>query len=151
MGYSHYESTVPNNGYVYGSIYDEGAYIRLMLDTIENPILDPNGNIPKWKVFKDVIWAGMPLLEKGYELIHPDSSGSSETDVTILSDENDASYDVTIRLRVRRPYEKYAVGTAIFNPGPLEIGETYYVNKGPVSHNSTTYNIGAIVPPNTFS
>ena len=61
--------------------YDEGAYIRTVLDGT------PSIN-RKHGVYKDVMWVGMPLLADGYEFDDPSQIPS----------------DVAIRLRVAKPY-----------------------------------------------
>jgi len=64
--------------------YDEGAYIRRVLDG--NP-----SDIRRMGVFKDVMWVGMPLLEKGFAFDHPD----------------DIPSEVTIGLRVNKPFKQH--------------------------------------------
>ncbi|MBL4656701.1 MAG: hypothetical protein JKX73_01785 [Flavobacteriales bacterium] len=61
--------------------YDGGAYIREILDG------NPNDEA-KLAIFKDVMWVGTPLLTEGYVINNP----------------TDIPTDVTIRLRVERPY-----------------------------------------------
>ncbi|MBL4577935.1 MAG: T9SS type A sorting domain-containing protein [Flavobacteriales bacterium] len=71
--------------------YDAGAYIRHMywqMDTFPNV---QNKYDAKMGVFKDVMWAGIPLLDEDFDFNNP----------------KDIPSDVTIRLRVQRPYGKY--------------------------------------------
>ncbi len=75
----------------------------------------------KRNVFADVMWVNMPLLAKGSTVL--------ET-------------DVKIRLRVTKAYSKYGTGDQIAS-GSLVAGETYFVEYGPVMHNSISRAIGS--------
>ena len=65
-----------------GPLYDEGAFIYGKLS--ENNFAP--GNVPKRTVYKDAMWVAIPLLEDGHSLLES---------------------DVTVKLRVRRPFENY--------------------------------------------
>lgn len=78
------------------------------------------GDAYKREVYTDAMWTGIPLLAAGHSLL--------ET-------------DVKVRLRVVKSYQKYGTGTPV-GPTALVVGQNYYVDAGPVSHNSTTYPTG---------
>lgn len=68
----------------------------------------------KRNVFSDAMWVNIPLASPGFSVL--------ET-------------DVKIRLRVSKAYTKYGVGNQIAS-GDLVVGESYFVELGPVTHNS---------------
>lgn len=80
-----------------------------------------NTGLYKKEVFADAMWVNIPLLAPGHTLL--------ET-------------DVKIRLRVSKAYKKYGTGDPVAS-GALTVGETYYVENGPVTHNSINYPIGS--------
>lgn len=65
--------------------YDEGAFIKAKLSMIGN-------NDEKKKIYKDCMWAGIPLSLPGTELL---------------------GTDLTLKIRVARPYSRYYAGNAI--------------------------------------
>lgn len=74
----------------------------------------------KRNVFGDVMWVNMPLLVPGRTVL--------ET-------------DVKIRLRVTRAYSKYGTGDQVAS-GSLVVGESYFVEHGPVTHNAISRGVG---------
>ncbi len=74
----------------------------------------------KRNVFADAMWVNIPLLKDGHGLM--------ET-------------DVKIRLRVTKAYEKYGTGDPVAS-GDLVAGQTYFVENGPVTHNSVSRSTG---------
>jgi hypothetical protein len=82
----------------------------------------------KRNVFADAMWVNIPLLAPGHKLF--------ET-------------DVKVRLRVTKAYAKYGTGDQVPS-GSLVVGETYFVENGPVTHNSVSHAIGtSFVAANT--
>ncbi|MES2284516.1 MAG: hypothetical protein V4547_02425 [Bacteroidota bacterium] len=82
----------------------------------------------KRNVFSDVMWVNIPMLNQGRTVL--------ET-------------DVKVRLRVTRAYSKYGTGDQIAS-GSLVVGENYYVEYGPVTHNSISRATGtSFVAANT--
>jgi len=75
----------------------------------------------KRNVYSDVMWVNIPLLQPGHTVL--------ET-------------DVKIRLRVTRAYSKYGTGDQVAS-GSLVVGSTYFVENGPITHNSVNYPIGS--------
>lgn len=75
----------------------------------------------KREVFADAMWVNMPILVYGHTVL--------ET-------------DVKIRLRVTRAYSKYGIGEQVAS-GSLNVGETYYVENGPIIHNSISRALGS--------
>jgi len=61
--------------------YDEGVWIKSVFD----------GPINNRNIFKDVMWAGIPMLSYGYNFKNP----------------RDIPSDVTVRIRVAKPYARY--------------------------------------------
>lgn len=70
----------------------------------------------KRNVFADAMWVNIPLLKAEHTVL--------ET-------------DLKVRLRVTKAYEKYGTGDAV-GQNDLVVGETYFVENGPVTHNSST-------------
>lgn len=98
--------------------YDAGAFAHASLDG------ETTGGLydtTLWNVFSSCMWVGYPMLNPGRQLF--------ET-------------DVTIQLRVRKGYELYAPGDALDITDALEIGKTYFVNAGPIKHDTTVYERG---------
>lgn len=101
-------------------LYDEGKAVHdLLVATAATTGATSDGY--KRNVFADAMWVNMPLLKAGHTLM--------ET-------------DVKIRLRVTKAYEKYGTGTPVAS-GDLAVGQTYYVQNGPITHNSATKATGS--------
>ncbi len=73
--------------------YDEGVWIKSVFD---GPINDRN-------VFKDIMWAGIPMLAYGYS----------------FKDPHNIPTEVTIRIRVAKPYARYYSTSAFASTSPL--------------------------------
>ncbi len=74
----------------------------------------------KREIYTDAMWVNMPLVAAGHDLL--------ET-------------DVKVRLRVTKPYAKYGTGSQVAS-GSLVVGQNYYVESGPVTHNAANYATG---------
>ena len=82
----------------------------------------------KRNAFADAMWVNIPMLETGHTVM--------ET-------------DVKIRLRVTKQYKKYGTGNQVLS-SDLVVGESYYVENGPVTHNAKSYLTGqSFVAANT--
>ncbi|MBL4658238.1 MAG: T9SS C-terminal target domain-containing protein [Flavobacteriales bacterium] len=84
LGHNADDTTDVENGRGDVPAYDEGAYVRSVLDG--SPSLNR-----KQGVFKDVMWVGLPLLAKGFKIDHP---GQIPT-------------NATVRIRVEKAYVPY--------------------------------------------
>lgn len=93
--------------------YDAGQFLANQLK------LGATENIRN--VYRSCSWVGLPLVNPAYEFM---------------------SSDVTIRLRVAKPYTTYGTQDYISAGESLEAGETYWVNAGPIIHNGITYERG---------
>lgn len=95
--------------------YDGGKTVHDLLiaaATPGMPVATSDGY--KRNVFSDVMWVNIPMLNQGRTVL--------ET-------------DVKIRLRVTRAYSKYGTGEQVPS-GSLVVGQNYFVEYGPVTHNS---------------
>lgn len=101
-------------------MYDQGKAAHDLLVAAANTTGATSDGY-KRNVFGDVMWVNMPLVKEGHDLM--------ET-------------DVKVRLRVTKPYEKYGTGTAVAS-GDLVAGQTYFVQNGPITHNSSTKGTGS--------
>lgn len=127
LGGCHYIYVFRNNDSLPNAVqaYDQGAAIHQLLSA--------NGYHPsdfqKRTVLQDVMWVGMPILSPGHSLYEG---------------------DLTVRLRVRRPYKKFHVLDAVQNNDnpmysiqiyqPSAISESYGslgIYPNPVSENMT--------------
>lgn len=79
------------------------------------------GDAYKREAYTDAMWTGIPLLAAGHNLL--------ET-------------DVKVRLRVTKSYQKYGTGAQVA-ASDLVVGQNYYVEAGPVTHNGTNYQTGS--------
>ena len=113
--------------YINGTVspnYDECAWIYNQLKNYENPGYAAN----IWQVFKNTTWVGLPLLSPGRTL---------------------HSNDVTIKLRVSKPYNQYITRDAsqiLDKNDNLIIGTSYFVMGASLSHNGVQY-----APGDTFT
>lgn len=99
---------------IYSPYYRMGGYDGC--DTIQTLINVANGNV-RGRVFKNIAWVGFPMLIPGKQL---------------------STTDVTVRLRVTRPYAPFAAGT-IVPSGSLIPGNEYVVYEGKINHFGTDY------------
>ena len=109
--------------------YDECAWIYNQLKNYESPGYAAN----IWQVFRNASWVGMPILAPGRK------------NHTIENPSN----DVTVKLRVSKPYNQYVTrdATAILDKNDdLTLGTTYFVMGANLNHNSTQY-----APGDTFT
>lgn len=99
--------------------YDAG---KVAHDLLAAAALGGNSSdLYKRNVFADAMWVNIPLLAAGHKVM--------ET-------------DVTIKLRVAKAYEKFGTGTQVAS-GSLTPGEVYFVENGPITHNSATVATGS--------
>jgi len=78
------------------------------------------GDAYKREVYTDAMWTSIPLVTSGHNLL--------ET-------------DVKVRLRVVKSYQKYGTGSQV-DGSSLVVGQNYYVEAGPVTHNGVSYPTG---------
>ena len=100
--------------------YDECAWIYNQLKNYTSPGYVAN----IWQVFRNASWVGMPILAPGRSLL---------------------ANDVTVKLRVSKPYEQYITrnASAILDKNDdLTIGTTYFVMGANLNHNSISYSPG---------
>ena len=105
--------------------YDAGAFAH---EKISNSTVV--SAVDMRNTFKACMWVGFPM---------------------VVPEETLLSNDVTVHLRVSRPYEGYGTGTFLSPPDALTVGEEYFVDKGPIDHDGTTYNRGEIFTATTNS
>lgn len=74
-------------------------------------------------VWKSCMWVGATVLAPNESLL---------------------ACDATVKLRVAKPYTYFTKGTGLSPTSTLSIGETYYVEKGPVTHDGVTYQHGEV-------
>ena len=109
--------------------YDECAWIYNQLKNYESPGYAAN----IWQVFRNASWVGMPILAPGRK------------NHTIESPSN----DVTVKLRVSKPYNQYVTRFAsqiLDKNDDLTLGTTYFVMGANLNHNSSSY-----APGDTFT
>ena len=105
--------------------YDAGAFAH---EKISNSTVV--SAVDMRNTFKACMWVGFPM---------------------VVPEETLLSNDVTVHLRVSRPYEGYGTGTFLSPSDALTVGEEYFVDKGPIDHDGTTYNRGEIFTATTNS
>ncbi|HHZ64812.1 MAG TPA: hypothetical protein EYN38_01880 [Flavobacteriales bacterium] len=84
--------------------YDAGEYIRQIMDG------SPVNNV-KLGVFNDVMWVGFPLLQPGYDFSNPSQMPT----------------DVTIKLRVQKPYKRNFSTDSSMASTPLNDNNPMYI------------------------
>lgn len=97
--------------------YDAGQFAY---ENLENSTPGSSGNLYDLnaiKVYGSCMWVGFPLLE---------------TDAELLATET------TVKLRVRKPFETFGSQEALDLADGLTIGDSYWVNEGPVIHSGDT-------------
>jgi hypothetical protein len=94
--------------------YDSCRFIATMLDSAAKT----NSSIIRRNVWKDAMWASIPMLTSGKQLL---------------------ATDVHVRLRVARKYRPLAGSPVLRNNDALSIGTTYYVASTPVAYGGTNY------------
>ena len=112
FGGGHYIFVFDRNGYRYDKdvpLYDYGSWI---MEKLGSGLVSP-----KRDVWKDCIWAAIPILEPGQQLL---------------------SSNIEINLRVVKDYESYPSQNEIYLSNQnITIGTQYYVYGDPISHNGS--------------
>lgn len=103
--------------------YDHGKWMFQQLKKVQKSGAIAGNEFKR--VYRAAMWVGLPLLERGFELL-PVSDGLIPTDAIVT-------------IRVSRPFENYGTGSFVSYGTPLTTGKYYFVDKGPVIHNSKTY------------
>lgn len=109
-------------------LYDSCKTIKKLLD-IAALAPFPQSDTYKREVYADVMWVGMPLLKQGQQLL---------------------SSDVTIKIRVGKPYNTYATSSnPINNNNPMYQFDSRNMNNP--GGNQISISEGALLYPNPFS
>jgi hypothetical protein len=95
--------------------YDLGVASYKLLKAVENTAGTVSEGY-KREFFADAMWVNIPLAVSGRQLL--------ET-------------DVKVRLRVGKAYKKFSTGNVVLD-GTLAPGQRYYVENGPITHNSVS-------------
>lgn len=103
--------------------YDSGKFMFEQLSKSKRDIDNGFKN-----VFRSAIWVGLPLIQKGFSL-RSIENGLIPT-------------ETTVSIRISKPYEAYGTQNYLSPSNPLIIGNFYYVDKGPISHDGKIYNQG---------
>ncbi len=99
--------------------YDAGAFIY---EKLSNPIVPDFNYID---VFRAGMWAGLPLLASGQELL---------------------STDAVVKLRVEQDFKSWSNSRVSYNVGDnLNAGSKYWVKRGPVEFDGKTYKHGQYI------
>ncbi len=112
--------------------YDAGSAIRKILETAATPSFTQSQKDGyKKMVYSDAMWVNIPLLTPGHSIGSFNSSAPFEC-------------DVKVRIRVSKPYAKYGTGAQNFAAdNDLIVGNTYFVENGPILHNGLTVALGS--------
>lgn len=111
-----------------GTAYDNGEWIYNTLKG-KNPTANA---LDYYKVLKNIMWTGLPFVGSDY----------------VFDDPHNIPTDVRVRLRVSKPYSRFASGDPISATAgassTLEAGKYYYVVKGHAKHNGKQYGTGSV-------
>ncbi len=103
--------------------YDSGKFLFEQLSKAKRDI-----DIGFKNVYRTAMWVGLPLLKKGFSFL-------SMKDGLIPG-------GATVSIRVSKPYEAYGTQSLLSPSGQLTVGNKYFVDKGPISHNGKIFNHG---------
>jgi hypothetical protein len=112
--------------------YDAGDALYKLLVAASTPSFTQTlKDAYKKLIYSDAMWVNIPLLAEGHSIGDYNTSSPFES-------------DVTVKLRVSKPFAKYATGKQnLAADNNLEINKTYFVEIGPINHNAINYATGS--------
>jgi len=101
--------------------YDKGKAMYRLFSAVETANSTAFSDSYKSQIYRAAMWVNIPILVPGHSMF--------ET-------------DVTVRLRVAKPFDKYSNGNKV-DTASLVRGNYYFVETGPIKQNGKTYNTGS--------